>query len=290
MLLTRRAARPKAVGIIHCVGSPRQEHQRVLLAGLLHVLAEARAPGQGAHRRRRSTTSTSTCAAPGKGYEEFYNQLLEEGVRLHPRPGRRGHRLGRRRRWRRASWSSGSKTRWPASCARIPVDMVVLSTGLEAAATTPSDVRRHVQHVLRRARASSWSGTPSWRRSTPSPTASSSPGCCQGPKDIPDTVAQAGAAAAEALALIDTGQVELEPNTAYDRRGATARAARSCVPLCPYSAIDVQRGRRRRPLNEALCKGCGTCVAACPSRLDRSRTCSRTTRSSSEIEGVLAHA
>ena len=42
-------------------------------------------------------------------------------------------------------------------------------------------------------------------------------GACQGPRDIPDTVAQAGAAAAEALALIDAGHVELEPNTAYIR-------------------------------------------------------------------------
>jgi heterodisulfide reductase subunit A2 len=40
-------------------------------------------------------------------------------------------------------------------------------------------------------------------------------GACQGPRDIPDTVAQAGAAAAEALALIDKGYVEQEPNTAY---------------------------------------------------------------------------
>ena len=61
-------------------------------------------------------------------------------------------------------------------------------------------------------------------------------GCCQGPKDIPDTVAQAGAAAAEALALIDAGLVETEPNTAYVVDEACS-GCKTCVPLCPYGAI-----------------------------------------------------
>ena len=111
-------------------------------------------------------------------------------------------------------------------------------------------------------------------------------GCCQGPKDIPDTVAQAGAAAAEALALIDTGHVELEPNTAWIEEEA-ARAARSCVPLCPYQRHHVRQGEEGAALNEALCKGCGTCVAACPSRAVAQHLFDDD-EIFAEIEGVLA--
>jgi heterodisulfide reductase subunit A len=89
-------------------------------------------------------------------------------------------------------------------------------------------------------------------------------GCCQGPKDIPDTVAQAGAAAAEALALIDTGYIELEPNTAFINE-EDCSGCKSCVPLCPYNAISYLEDKKKAFINEALCKGCGTCVASCPS-------------------------
>jgi len=71
-------------------------------------------------------------------------------------------------------------------------------------------------------------------------------GACQGPRDIPDAVAQAGAAAAEALALIDAGHVELEPNTAYITE-EDCSGCRSCIPLCPYSAITFLGIRRRPP-------------------------------------------
>ena len=92
-------------------------------------------------------------------------------------------------------------------------------------------------------------------------------GCCQGPKDIPDTVAQAGAAAAEALALIDAGFVEMEPNTAYvvTRSARAARPASRCAPTPPSPSTEDEA---RPQINEVLCKGCGTCVAACPSGFD----------------------
>jgi heterodisulfide reductase subunit A len=75
-------------------------------------------------------------------------------------------------------------------------------------------------------------------------------------------VAQAGAAAAEALALIDAGSIELEPNTAFVVEEACS-GCKTCVGLCPFTAIDYVDGKS--VINEVLCKGCGTCVAACPS-------------------------
>jgi heterodisulfide reductase subunit A len=89
-------------------------------------------------------------------------------------------------------------------------------------------------------------------------------GCCQGPKDIPDSVAQAGAAAAEAFSLIDKGHIEQEPNTAYVVE-TECSGCKSCIPLCPYTAISLLPDKKKAYINEALCKGCGTCVAACPS-------------------------
>jgi heterodisulfide reductase subunit A len=89
-------------------------------------------------------------------------------------------------------------------------------------------------------------------------------GACQGPKDIPDSVAQAGAAAAQALSLIDAGEVELEPNTAYVVE-EDCSGCKSCLNICPYTAIARDEVKQKAFINEALCKGCGTCVATCPS-------------------------
>jgi heterodisulfide reductase subunit A len=112
-------------------------------------------------------------------------------------------------------------------------------------------------------------------------------GCCQGPKDIPDTVAQAGAAAAEALAVIDKGFVEMEPNTAHIVEEECS-GCKSCVPLCPYNAISFIEEKKKAEINEALCKGCGTCVASCPSG-SIIQNLFEDQQIFSEIEEVLAH-
>jgi heterodisulfide reductase subunit A len=88
-------------------------------------------------------------------------------------------------------------------------------------------------------------------------------GCCQGPKDIPDTVAQALAAAAEALAMISRGKVEVEAATAIiNERLCTG--CQLCKSVCPYSAISFDEEKKVCRVNEALCKGCGACVGGCP--------------------------
>ena len=88
-------------------------------------------------------------------------------------------------------------------------------------------------------------------------------GCAQGPKDIPDSVAQAAAAAARMLATISKGVVEIDPVRAeIDEQFCSG--CRVCNALCPYNAIDFVAEKNVSRVNSALCKGCGTCVAACP--------------------------
>jgi heterodisulfide reductase subunit A len=93
-------------------------------------------------------------------------------------------------------------------------------------------------------------------------------GACQSPKDIPDTVAQAGAAAAAALSLIDQGTIALDPSIAEVNLLRCAGCGQ-CAAACPYLAIEIVQDAKSGPhalVNGYLCKGCGTCAAACPNK------------------------
>ncbi|KKL13910.1 hypothetical protein LCGC14_2521020, partial [marine sediment metagenome] len=89
-------------------------------------------------------------------------------------------------------------------------------------------------------------------------------GTVQGPKDIPDAVAQAKGAASGAATLMAKGEVEIEPyySTVLSYKCA---GCKSCLSLCAYSAIIFNEFEKVAEINEILCKGCGTCVSACPS-------------------------
>ncbi len=89
-------------------------------------------------------------------------------------------------------------------------------------------------------------------------------GVAQGPKDIPDTVAQAKGAASSAAALMSQGEVEIEPYYAIVIDHLCS-GCKTCQSLCPFGAIDFDEFKKVAIVNPALCKGCGTCVAACPS-------------------------
>ncbi|WP_302290803.1 4Fe-4S binding protein, partial [Methanosphaera stadtmanae] len=86
-------------------------------------------------------------------------------------------------------------------------------------------------------------------------------GVAQGPKDIPDTVAQASGAAARAAIPMIQGEVEIEPITAEVSKD-NCGGCEICVELCPFKALSIVDGKCE--VNIALCKGCGTCVGACP--------------------------
>jgi heterodisulfide reductase subunit A len=98
-------------------------------------------------------------------------------------------------------------------------------------------------------------------------------GACQGPKDIPESVAQATAAAGKVLVMFSHEQLSREPEIAKVNEQNCA-ACFACVRACPYTAIDKAEIRDRKGqlvkrtarVNPGLCMGCGTCVAICPSK------------------------
>jgi heterodisulfide reductase subunit A len=99
-------------------------------------------------------------------------------------------------------------------------------------------------------------------------------GACQGPKDIPDSVAQASAAAAKVLGLLAKTELATEPMVSEVDINKCSGCG-LCVPICPYNAITLgeiqERGhhgpikRSVAQINSSLCQGCGACVPACRS-------------------------
>ena len=251
---------PKTVGIVHCVGS-RDNHTNKYCSRVCCMYSLKLA-----HLIRERTHAEVynfyiDMRTPGKGYEEFYEKLLNENVHFI-----RG-RVAEISDWTLTPEEEGklvirAEDTLIGTVRRIPVDMVVLSVGMEARSDA-DDVRRLFNISC------SKEGWFLERHPKLAPVSTFTDGvylagACQGPKDIPDCVAQAGAAAAEAMALIDRGYVELEPNTAFIN-DELCSGCKTCIGLCPFSAISFDNIKKIAAINGALCKGCGTCVAACPS-------------------------
>jgi heterodisulfide reductase subunit A len=282
-LLKEDGTQPETVGIIHCVGSRDADTNaycsRVCCMYSLKI----------AHLIKEKTGARVynfyiDMRTPGKGYEEFYDRLLEEGTQFV-----RG-RVAEVTDWAMTPEEEDklvirAEDTLIGVVRRIPVDMVVLAVGLESMQDA-EDVRRLFNISC---------GSEGWfleRHPKLAPVSTFTDGiflagACQGPKDIPDSVAQSGAAAAEALALADRGYVELEPNTAYILDDDCS-GCKTCIGLCPFSAISFESEKDLAVMNEALCKGCGTCVAACPSGSIQQHLFTDE-QIFAEIEGILSY-
>ena len=259
-VLMKNGQEPKAVGIIHCIGSRDVNHHaycsRVCCMYALKF----------AHLVRDRTSAAIyqfyiDMRAFGKGYEEFYNRLLDEGVTMI---------RGKAAEVVEGTWNGNGEPSLKIRCEdtligkfrEIPVDMVVLCNAIEP---------REDSGVIKRLFSISKSPDGFFLERHPKldPTSTATDGvyiagCAQGPKDIPDTVAQASSAAARMLSLISRGEVEIEPVRAFVQEEYCS-GCKMCNGLCPYGAIEFIEEKNASHVNEALCKGCGTCVAACPS-------------------------
>ncbi|NIS82782.1 MAG: FAD-dependent oxidoreductase [Anaerolineales bacterium] len=272
---------PESVAIVHCVGSRDENYNRYCSAICCmsslkfgHLVIE------------KTNAEVHSCyidmRTNQKGYEEFYERLLEEGMHFIRGkvaeitdaarfPGEEGKLivqvedtlLGKQR--------------------RIPVDMVILMAAIEPRADS-RDVG------LQFGIACSMEGWFTERHPKLDPVATMTDGifiagAAQGPKDIPATVAQGAAAAARVQGMITRGEVEIEPVIATIHE-ENCSGCKICNTLCPFNAIEFLEDKEVSYINTALCKGCGTCVAACPAQAIFGAHFSNE-QIFAEIEGVL---
>jgi heterodisulfide reductase subunit A len=198
-----------------------------------------------------------------KDYEAFYNRVMEEGTHFI---------RGRAAEVTDAARLPGEENKLIVQAEdtllgkqrRIPVDMVILMSAME-----PRHDASEIAH--RFGIGCSDAGFFTERHPKLDPIATMNDGVfiagvCQGPKDIPASVGQGAAAAARVLSLIGQGEVQIEPIRATIDEDRCS-GCRICNNLCPYNAIDFIDDLEVSRVNAALCKGCGTCVAACPSQI-----------------------
>jgi heterodisulfide reductase subunit A2 len=281
IVLRDGATAPQTVGIIHCVGS-RDVKYNVDCSAICCMQSL-----KFAHLVKEKTSANVynfyiDIRTPGKTYDEFYRRILDEGVHFirgkvadvtdAPRfPGEEGKLI-----IQVEDTLAGRQI-------RVPVDMVVLSAAMQPRA----DSKEVAQKFGISCSANGWFIE---RHPKLDPVATMTEGIfiagvCQGPKDIPGTVAQGAAAAARVLSLIGQKQVLLEPvRASIDQEKCSG--CRICNNLCPFNAITFIEERAVSDINPALCQGCGTCVAACPAS---AITGSHFTNAQimAQIEGVL---
>jgi heterodisulfide reductase subunit A len=252
---------PESVVIIHCVGSRDENYNRYCSAICCmsalkfgHLVVE------------KTNAEVFSCyidmRTNQKGYEEFYERLLEEGMNFI---------RGKVAEVTNAARLPGEEGKLIVQVEdtllgiqrRVPVDMVVLMAGLE-----PRADARDVG--LQFGIACSMEGWFTERHPKLDPVATMTDGifiagAAQGPKDIPAVVAQGAAAAARVQGMITKGTVEIEPIVATIHE-ENCSGCKICNNLCPFNAIEYLEDKEVSYINSALCKGCGTCVAACPAQ------------------------
>jgi heterodisulfide reductase subunit A len=283
-ILLKNGKEPRAVGIVHCVGS-RDTNQHPYCSRVCCMYALKFAHLIKDRSEAEVYQFYIDMRAFGKGYEEFYMRVLDEGVNVI---------RGRVAEVVKAGWSKKDEGVLLIRCEdtlikkfrEIPVDMVILCSAIE-----PEKDADKIQRLFSLSRSPDGFFLEKHPKLDPTATATDGvyiAGCCQGPKDIPDTVAQASSAAARILAIINKGEVEIAPITAYIDPDLCA-GCRLCNNLCPYSAIEFSIEENISKVIEALCKGCGTCVAACPSAASYQKHF-KDEQIFAEIEGVLSDA
>jgi len=258
-VVLRDGSHPKSVGIIHCVGSRDEKTNRwcsrvccMYSLKLAHMIKD--------HTGAEVYNFYIDMRTPGKSYEEFYDKILSEGVHFI-----RG-RVAPVSDWAIIPEEEGKlvlrvEDTMIGAVRRIPVDMVVLSVGLE-----PQADAGNVASLFGISRSADGFFAEAHPKLRPVETNTDGvflAGCAQGPRDVPDTVAHAGAAASMAIGLLNRGEVTISPTVAYVNEKLCS-ACKTCLSVCPYTAITFDTAANVARVNDALCKGCGTCVATCP--------------------------
>ena len=204
---------------------------------------------------------------PGKNFDEFYRRAVEEyGVHYIKGMVGKVSPEGGKLKVRGSDLIYGKQV-------HIDADMVVLAAAIE-----PDKSARHLATMLTASMDTNDFFTEAHPKLRPveSPTAGVYlSGTCQGPKDIPETVAQAGAAASKVIGLLCHDKLTGNPCVAHSDE-MMCNGCSTCEKVCPYGAITyidkefrmpdrTTKIRRVASVNEAVCQGCGACTVACMS-------------------------
>ena len=252
----RDGKEPQAIAILHCIGSrDKNNYEHCSRVCCMYSLKFA-------HLFKEKTSADVyqfyiDIRAAGKGYEEFYNRIIEEDVKFIRGKGTR------------VAESSDEPGRLIVEAedtitgkfVQLPVDMVVLSPAM-----IPREDSKNIARLFNLSTDKYGFFMERHPKLAPLSTMSEGvfiAGVCQSPKDIPDTVAQANGAAAEALTIVSKEKMELEATTAMVNP-ASCCGCQNCVRVCPYGAPSFNYDKGVSEINEALCKGCGLCASVCP--------------------------
>jgi heterodisulfide reductase subunit A len=274
---------PRSVALLHCVGSRDVNyHEYCSRVCCMYALKYTHLIKEKVGHDTKVYDFYIDMRCFGKGYEEFYRRCQEEGTIFirgkvaeitdqAVRPEEQGRLI-----------AVGEDTLLGRRL-RVPVDMVVLCTAIEA--------RRDAGEVGRLFGVNQGADgffLEEHPKLGPLNTATDGvflAGCCQKPMDIPDTVSQASGAAAKALSLASLGRVEVPPTISWIDPDICI-GCQVCIDLCPYGAIEFNPRAGVSEVNPAVCKGCGSCSGFCPSGAARSRHF-KSEQIFAEIDGIM---
>lgn len=190
----------------------------------------------------------------GKGYEEFYHSAEEdEGIIYLRGKVAKIFRDGDRT----VVWGTDTLT---GRNVEIEADLVVLAT-----AVVPRESTAELIKKLRIQTGPNGFLSEAHPKLRPVESINSGffiAGVAQGPRDIPETVAQASGAACKVISLFSRDHLEQDPAIAWVDEDLCG-GCRICISVCPYDAREYDEEKGIATVNEALCEGCGSCVAAC---------------------------
>jgi len=260
---------PETVVLVQCVGSrDKRFHEHCCRVGCMATLKHAILIREKLGKDVNIYVCFNDMRAFGKGYDEFYRRARDMDINLV------------------AGLPSDIRSKADGSLyfdvydkgtnklLEIRPDLVVLANGL-----VPNSDMAKIGELFRVSRSADGFLLEVHPKLRPLECAVAGvflAGACQGPKDIPDAVAQASGAAAKVIDLLATGEVELEPLKAVVDKDLCS-GCRLCEPVCPFVAIEMKTeivdGAERlwAEVVEAMCQGCGLCVSACPTNAIKMR-------------------
>ncbi len=252
---------PESVAIVHCVGSrDKNYHEYCSRVCCMYGLKYAELIKEFTKAEVYEFYIDMRCF--GEAFEEFYKHVSEMGVNFI-----RGkvakitdEAISEEERGKLVAVAEDTLL---GRMVRVPVDMVILCAALQPRSDASEVASRFT--IGQRADGFFLETHP---KLAPVNTATDGvfiAGCCEGPKDVPDTVAQASAAASKALSLISKGKVTTEAAVSQVDETICHGCGR-CEEICTFHAPQIisKNGTLVSSVNEALCKGCGACAVVCP--------------------------